>query len=46
MENHHRTKAPVDETQWNALRVGVRVRAKYSQGNYTGTIWGIEIEKK
>ena len=46
MENGRKNNAPVTEAQWNSLKVGDAVVAKYSQGNYTGTIWGIDLEKK
>jgi len=46
MEDGRRTNAPVDEAQWKTLKVGDRVQAKYSQGKYTGTIWGIDIQKE
>ena len=46
MKSGMRASAPVDEAQWNALKPGDRVRAKYSQGKYTGTIWAIEIQKE
>jgi hypothetical protein len=45
IENGPKANAPVDQDLWNALKVGDRVRAKYSRGNYTGTIWAIDIEK-
>lgn len=46
LESGRKTNAPVDEVQWNALKVGDRVQANYSQADYTGTIWGIDIRKK
>jgi hypothetical protein len=36
---------PVDKTQWDNLKVGDRVQATYREGNYTGTIWAIDVEK-
>ena len=46
MKSGLRARAPVDEAQWNVLNAGDRVRARYSQGKYTGTVWAIEIEKE
>jgi hypothetical protein len=30
--------------QYEKLKIGDRVRVRYKQGNYTGTIWNAEIE--
>ena len=46
MEDRQTKDAPVEKEQYDALKVGDRVRAKYSQGNYTHTIWAIDIEKE
>lgn len=35
---------PAERVRWEKLKAGDRVRVKYSQGNYTGTVWGAEIE--
>ncbi len=45
MTNGRKADAPVDAELWKALKVGERVRADYSEGNHTGTIWGIELHK-
>lgn len=46
IENGPKANAPVEQDQWISLKVGDRVRAKYSQGDYTGTIWAIDIVKQ
>ena len=46
MKSGLRANAPVDEAQWNALKPGDRVRAKYAEGKYTGTVWAIDIQKE
>jgi hypothetical protein len=33
-----------DKGQWEKIKVGDRVHVKYSQGKYTGTVWGAEIQ--
>lgn len=45
MENGRKADAPVDAEQWKALNVGDRVRADYSEGKYTTTIWAIDLHK-
>ena len=45
MENRREADAPVDEAQWQSLKVGDRVEASYSEGKHTGTIWAIELRK-
>lgn len=32
-----------DRAHYDKLKKGDRVKVKYSQGNYTGTVWGAEI---
>jgi hypothetical protein len=32
-----------DRSQFQKLQIGDRVEVTYSQGKYTGTIWGAEI---
>jgi hypothetical protein len=46
MEDRRVNDAPVEKEQWQSLKVGDRVRVRYSQGNYTGTVWAIDIEKE
>jgi hypothetical protein len=43
MTDGRKANAPVDLEPWKAFKIGQRVRADYSEGKYTGTIWGIEI---
>ena len=45
MEGGRKAEAPVDEAQWQSLKVGDRVHASYSEGKYTGTIWAIDLRK-
>ncbi len=40
-----KTDAPVDKSQWDALKNGDRVRVNYSEGQYSHTIWGIDLRK-
>jgi len=42
-ENGREFNVPTEQTRWERLKSGDRVKVKYSQGNYTGTIWGAEI---
>jgi hypothetical protein len=32
-----------EKAQFERLKVGDRVKVRYSQGKYTGTVWGAEI---
>lgn len=34
----------VDETEWQRRTKGERVLVSYSEGKYTGTVWGAEIK--
>ena len=34
----------VEPTRWDAVKVGDRLKVSYSQGKYTGTIWGSELK--
>ena len=34
----------VAAARWDALKVGDRLKVSYSQGKYTGTIWGSELK--
>ena len=34
---------PADRSRWEKLKVGDRVQVRYSEGKYTGTVWGAEI---
>jgi hypothetical protein len=45
MENGRQFNVPTEEVQWDKLKTGDRVKVKYSQGKYTGTIWGAEISE-
>jgi hypothetical protein len=44
MEGGREFNVPTERVRWEKLKAGDRVRVKYSQGNYTGTVWGAEIE--
>ena len=35
----------VDQAQWEKINTGDRVIVSYSEGKYTGTVWGAEIKK-
>jgi hypothetical protein len=43
--NGRTVDVPVDKDQWNSLKQGDRVEATYHEGNYTGTIWAIDVKK-
>jgi hypothetical protein len=45
MADGKKVDADVDKAQWNHLRVGDKVQAAYSQGNYTGTVWRIDLSQ-
>ncbi|MEQ1861537.1 MAG: hypothetical protein ABMA13_16570 [Chthoniobacteraceae bacterium] len=45
MESGRKAEADVDEALWQSLKVGDRVHAEYSEGNYTGTTWVVELRK-
>lgn len=45
MADGKKVEADVEEAQWNQLRVGDKVKATYSQGNYTGTVWRIDLSQ-
>ena len=45
MESGRKAEADVDEVLWQSLKVGDRVVAEYSEGNYTGTAWVVELRK-
>lgn len=45
MEDGRRTDADIDADLWKTLKVGDRVRAEYSEGNYTRTIWSADLRK-
>ena len=32
-----------DQSQWEKMKPGDRVKVRYSEGKYTGTVWGAEI---
>ena len=36
---------PTEQIQWDKLKTGDRVKVKYWQGKYTGTVWATEIEE-
>lgn len=46
MADGRRATASINKPKWDSFQVGDRVRAKYAQGNYTGTIWSVEIRKR
>jgi hypothetical protein len=33
-----------DRAHYEKVKVGDRIKVRYSEGNYTGTVWGSEIE--
>jgi hypothetical protein len=33
-----------DRAHYDKLKVGDRIKVRYSEGKYTGTVWGSEIE--
>jgi hypothetical protein len=33
-----------DKGQWEKIKIGDEVHVQYSQGKYTGTVWGAEIK--
>lgn len=35
---------PADRARWEKVKPGDRVMVTYSQGKYTGTVWGAEIK--
>ncbi len=44
MANRLKGSVPVEHARWESLKMGDKVKVSYSQGKYTGTIWGIEIQ--
>ncbi len=44
MQNGRKASVPVERAEWERHRIGERVQARYSEGKYTGTIWGIELK--
>ena len=34
----------VERPRWEAVKIGDRLKVSYSQGKYTGTIWGSELK--
>lgn len=45
MESGRKAEADVEEALWQSLKVGDRLIADYSEGNYTGTAWVVELRK-
>lgn len=43
-ENGREFNVPTEQKHWDRLKSGDRVKVKYSQGNYTATIWAAEID--
>lgn len=43
MEDGRKAEADLEPERWKALNMGDRVQAKYSEGNYTGTIWSVDL---
>lgn len=39
-----RFKIQADKSRWEKIKVGDRLNVSYRVGNYTGTVWGAEIE--
>lgn len=45
MTNRVKADAPVEKAEWDALKVGDKVKATYSEGKYTRTIWSVNVKK-
>ncbi len=45
MEDGRKADADIDADLWQTLKVGDRVRAEYTQGNYTGSIWTCDLRR-
>lgn len=43
MEVSRRFFVPTDRAHYEKLKKGDRVKVKYSEGKYTGTVWGAEF---
>ena len=39
-----RFKIQTDRAHYDKVKVGDRIKVRYSEGKYTGTVWGSEIE--
>ena len=39
-----RFNVQADKAKWEKLKPGDRIKVKYSEGKYTGTVWGAEIQ--
>lgn len=45
MESGRKAEADVEPEQWKTLKIGDRVRADYNEGNYTRSIWTVELHQ-
>jgi hypothetical protein len=43
--NGNERRTAVDAEQWKTFKVGERVHANYSEGEYTHTVWAIDLHK-
>jgi len=39
-----RFNIPIDRAHYDKVTIGDRIKVKYREGKYTGTVWGAEIE--
>jgi hypothetical protein len=44
VEGRLQFNVPVDRAHWEKVKPGDRVMVTYSQGKYTGTVWGAELK--
>lgn len=44
VQNGRRFSIHTDRTHYDKVKVGDRIKVRYSEGKYTGTVWGSEIE--
>lgn len=46
VEGGRQFNVQADKRQWEKLKPGDRIKVAYSEGKYTGTVWGAEIQKR
>jgi hypothetical protein len=44
VEGSQRFNINTDRAHYDKVKVGDRIKVRYSEGKYTGTVWGSEIE--
>ena len=44
IENLKRIKVQTDQSHFDKVKIGDRIKVSYRQGKYTGTVWTAEIE--